>query len=105
MSFFLDTEDDDKEGIKYSEFSRQFIMIVSSNISNFLGIIPYFIRKQLLKKSNISSNKIETIETNDTDNESKDKTELIYNDIKISETQKRKKLVLIFCVLVGFSIF
>ena len=105
MSFFLDAEDDDKEVIKYSEFSRQFVMIVSSNISNFLGIIPYFIRKQLLKKSNISSNKIETIETNDTDNESKDKTELIYNDIKISETQKRKKLVLIFCVLVGFSIF
>ena len=50
MSFFLDAEDDDKEGIKYSEFSRQFVMIVSSNISNFLWIIPYFIRKQLLKK-------------------------------------------------------
>ena len=48
--FFLDAEDNDKEGIKYSEFSRQFVMIVSSNISNFLGIIPYFIRKQLLKK-------------------------------------------------------
>ena len=62
-------------------------------------------RKKLLKKSNISNKKIETIETNDKINENKDKNELIYNDIKFIETQKRKKNIVIFCAFLGIFDF
>ena len=106
MFIFLGVEENSKtENIKHLNFSLQFVIIILSNVSDFLAIIPYLIRKYLLKKSNINSKKIEEIMTNDKDDENKDKIELIYNDINISETQKRKKLVLIFCLLIGIFDF
>ncbi len=103
--FFGEEENSKIEDIKHFNFSLQFVIIISSNISDFLAIIPYLIRKHLLKNSNINSEKIEEIMTDDQDNENKDKFELIYNDNKISETQKRKKYVIIFCLLLGIFDF
>jgi len=65
----------------------------------------FFNTEKIIIKSNISNKKIETIETNDKINENKDKNELIYNDIKFIETQKRKKNLVIFCAFLGIFDF
>ena len=105
-NFYIEKEDyADKNDKNYFKLSEQLLITYSSNISDFLAIIPYFIRKKLLKKSNVSSKKIETSEIDDKINESKGQNELIYNDIKIYETQKRKKLLIIYCGLVGIFDF
>ena len=93
------------EDNNHFELSKQLIIAYSSNTADFLAIIPYFIRKRLIKKSNVCSKKIETSEIDDKVNESKGQNELIYNDIQISEAQKRKKILIIFCVLVGIFDF
>ena len=95
----------DKNYFNHLELSNQLIIAYSSNIADFLAIIPYFIRKIQLKKSNVSSKKIETAEIDEDNNKCKGKNELIYNDIQISESQKRKKLLIIYLALVGIFDF
>ena len=109
LIFFIKEEDYVKENPnKYNNnhFNLSLKILISylSNISVFLSIIPYFIRKKLLKKRNISSKK-EASEIDNNDNESKEKKELIYNDIGISEAKKRKKLLIIYCTLAGIFDF
>ena len=50
-------ENPNKNGNNHFHLALQLLIAYSSNISDFLAIIPYFIRKKLLKKSNISSKK------------------------------------------------
>ena len=63
------------------------------NISDFLAIIPYFIRKKILKKKDKNINmKI-------------DDSSLIYNDNKTLVTNKKKKTILFYLILIGILDF
>ena len=63
------------------------------NISDFLAIIPYFIRKKILKKKEKNINmKI-------------DDSSLIYNDNKTLVTNKKKKTILFYLILIGILDF
>ena len=95
----------EKNGKNYFLFLRQIIITYLSNITDFIEIIPYFIRKKLIKKNDVSSKKIESLEMAGDNNKYKEKNELIYNDIKISETQKIKKLLIIYLALIGIFDF
>ena len=46
---YLEKNQDKNKG-NHFELSKQIIITYSSNIADFLAIIPYFIRKKLLKK-------------------------------------------------------
>ena len=71
-----------------------------SIVSYFLAIIPHFIRKRLLKtkEGNITNIKIE-------DSETADDIKLIYNDKNLSETNKKKNTILLYCIVVGILDF
>ena len=75
----------------------QILNLFSRNISNFLAIIPYLIRKRIIRK------KEENIENYKTENkkEKDDDLLLIYNDNKYIETEKKKKKYKILCIVVG----
>ena len=75
----------------------QILNLFSRNISNFLAIIPYLIRKRIIRK------KEENIENFKTENkkEKDDDLLLIYNDNKYIETEKKKKKYKILCIVVG----
>ena len=109
LESIVDIKDFEKENsnTKDNHFFLSFRLLIKyfSNISDFFAIIPYLIRKKLLKKSNVSSKKIETLEIDEEDSELKEKNQLIYNDIGLAEAQKRKKLIIIFCALVGIFDF
>ena len=69
------------------------------SLSNFLAVIPFLIRKRILRKNenNIEDNKIEgKIET-----ETEDKLDLIYNNNHLIESEKKKKKYNILYILVG----
>ena len=71
------------------------------NVSDFLAIIPFLIRKRLVnKKEDIITNK----KIEDDKNESED-LELIYNDKELSENKKKKKRLIMLCILVGIFDF
>ena len=70
------------------------------NLSDFFAIIPYLIRKRLVKKKEGNINDIK-IEDNNNSNESN----LIYNDYNISVTNKKKKTTLMSCIIVGILDF
>ena len=71
------------------------------NVSDFLAIIPFLIRKRLVnKKEDIITNK----KIEDDKNESED-LELIYNAIELSVNKKKKKRLIMLCILVGIFDF
>ena len=84
----------------YNLETRILLDLYIANISDFLAIIPHFIRKRLLKKKgeNITNIKIEDIEL-------ADDIKLIYNDNKISETNKKKKAIILNCIFVSILEF
>ena len=75
----------------------QILNLFSRNISDFLAIIPYLIRKRIIRK------KEENIENYKRENkkEKDDDLLLIYNDNKYIETEKKKKKYKILCIVVG----
>ena len=80
------------------------LVLYASNLSDFLTLIPYFIRKKLLK----SNKEIEKSKIVDLNNESEEKTEsieLIYNDIKEMQSTKRKKLIIVYTIIIGLLDF
>ena len=104
LSKQLDVGDFEDKNFKNFFLSAQIIITYTSNISDFIAIIPYFIIKKLLKKHKENNSKTES-----TDNESKNSENnsslLIYNDSKIYEFQKKKKLLLFYFILVAFFDF
>ena len=76
------------------------ISLYIAKLSDFLAIIPYFIRKKLLKKNqeDIPDIKIE-------DNKNSDDPKLIYNDNNKSVINKKKKTIIINCIFVGILDF
>ena len=65
------------------------------NISDFLAIIPFFIRKKLLKRK---ERIITDIQIEDNNN---DISQLIYNDNKLSVTNKKKKIIILYGIFLA----
>ena len=87
---------------KYFLPSQILILFYIGNISDFLAIIPYFIRNRSLKKEEENFN----AKTDDTENNKHfDDSSLIYNDNKISISNKKKKTILFYLILVGILDF
>ena len=80
--------------------TRILINLYINNLSDFLSIIPYLISKRLLKKKqeNNTNAKIE-------ENKISDDVNLIYNDNNRSKTNKKKKAIILFCIVVGIFDF
>ena len=70
------------------------------NLSDFLAIIPHLIRKRLLKKKQEKISSVEIEGTKDSED-----SKLIYNDKNISITNKKKKTILLYCIIVGILDF
>ena len=82
----------------------QMIILYKQCLSNFLAIIPHLIRKRLVRKK---EQWIKPLEINDEEDEKKNTANLslIYNDNKISESQKKDKTIILLCVLVSLLDF
>ena len=79
----------------------QILHLYTTNLSNFLAIIPYFIRKRIIRK------KEENIEDSKTEDkkEKDDDLSLIYNDNKYVQSEQKKKKFRILCIVVGILDF
>ena len=88
-----------KENIFYLA-TRILVTLYINNISDFLAIIPHLISKRLLKKKQeaITNVKIE-------DNNHHDEHGLIYNEQRISVTNKKKNNFLLYFFVVGILDF
>ena len=88
-------DDKDKTIPKYILPTLIIFHLYTYNISDFLAIIPYFIRKRLLKrKERIIPDK--QIEDNNNDN-----SQLIYNDNKLSVTNQKKKIIILYAIFLA----
>ena len=79
-------ESDNVEGL----ISKEMIKIFLLNLSDFMGIIPYLIRKILLRRRN------------DENYERKNSKQLIYND-QLDYKKRKKKLILYFFLIATFD--
>ena len=76
------------------------IVLYASNISDFLVLIPYFIRKKILKNNKeIDKSKIANL--NNENEEMSESNQLIYNDTKEIQTTKRKNLIIIYSIIIA----
>ena len=91
-----------EEEIPSSELSKyylplQIIHFYTANFSDFLAIIPYFIRKRILRKNEENNEDIKTEDKKEKDGD----LPLIYNDNKYIESEKKKNKFKILCIIVG----
>ena len=88
-----------KEGEEKIDYylQLQILNLYIINLSYFLAVIPYLIRKRIIRKNE------ENIENNKTEykKEKNDDLPLIYNDNQYIETEKKKKKYKILCIVVG----
>ena len=80
------------------------IVLYASNISDFLVLIPYFIRKKKLK-NNKENEKSQIADLNNEDEKQNESNQLIYNDVKELQSGKRKKLIIINSVIISILDF
>ena len=80
----------------YFYIDKEILDIYTYNISDFIAIIPYCIRKKLSQNNNNNKN-----EDLNLDNENKEKAELIYNDAKQSGTKLKTKTILLYLILIA----
>ena len=101
-NLFSIKEESNKNNSKFNKFlpAKMLNNIYIANISDFLAIIPHLIRKKLLKKK---QEKITPVEIED--NKESEDLKLIYNDKKILVTNKKKKTILLYCIVVGILDF
>ena len=95
-------EESNKNNSKFNKYlpAKMLNNIYIANISDFLAIIPHLIRKKLLKKK---QEKITPVEIED--NKESEDLKLIYNDKNILITNKKKKKILLYCIVVGILDF
>ena len=94
IDYYLDPKKFIKsEEINFKNYiSKEIIDIYSFNLSDFIAIIPYFIRKKLSQSNNeIKNEEKNNNDENDENNEHKEHEELIYNETKLSKTKIKKK--------------
>jgi len=84
--------------------SIQLLRLYLSNLSDFVAVIPYFIRKKLLRKKeeNIKS---QITNSKENEKENSESSSLIYIDNKIIETDKRRKKIIYYSLLVAIFDF
>ena len=90
IDYYLDPKKFIKsEEINFKNYiSKEIIDIYSFNLSDFIAIIPYFIRKKLSQSNNeIKNEEKNNTDENDENNEHKEHEELIYNETKLSLKQ------------------
>ena len=75
------------------------------NISDFLAIIPYFIRKKLLKKKEENKNKTIEEKEENKDNKNIDDSPLIYNENTFQLSDQKKKITILNLILISFLDF
>ena len=75
------------------------------NISDFLAIIPYFIRKKLLKKKEENKNKTIEEKEENKDNKNIDDSPLIYNVNTFQLSDQKKKIAILNLILISFLDF
>ena len=80
--------------------SSQILNLYLKIISDFIAVIPFFIRKQLLKKKDITIKNI-----NVEDNKLTEDSALIYNDNIQSEFKKKKNKIILICIFIGILDF
>ena len=88
---------------KYVCINHQILEVFIFNISDFLAIIPYFISKKLTLSNNEDNKKEErdTYTEKRTNTEDTEHLELIYNDFKQTEKEKRRKKVIFYLILIA----
>ena len=104
IDYYLDPKKFIKsEEINFKNYiSKEIIDIYSFNLSDFIAIIPYFIRKKLSQSNNeIKNEEKNNNDENDENNEHKEHEELIYNETKLSETKNKQKKILFYLILLG----
>ena len=84
--------------------STQILKLYISNLSDFIAVIPYFIRKKLLRKreENIKS---DIINSKENEIENSESLSLIYTDTKMIETDKRKKKIIYYSIIIALFDF
>ena len=76
------------------------LVLYASNISDFLALIPYFIRKKILKNNKeIDKSKIANL--NNENEEMSESNQLIYNDTKEIQSTKRKNIIIIYSIIIS----
>ena len=76
------------------------VLLYANNLSDFLAILPYFIRKKLLNKKKENIMMMET-----EDNKTNDDLSLIYTDNKKLISDKKKKKIILYCIVLGICGF
>ena len=84
--------------------SIQILKLYISNLSDFIAVIPYFIRKKLLRKreENIKS---DIINSKENEIENPESLSLIYTDTKMIETAKREKKIIYYSIIIALFDF
>ena len=100
FNYSIDLEVEDSEKYKYN-LSQTILNLYLLNLSDFIAIIPYFIRKKLLKKKE----KPEITISNIDENNNSETLSLIYTDNKLIESNKRKKKVIYYSILIAILDF
>ena len=96
---YPDDDEVDESPNKYLLPTRIIYELYIYNISDFLAIIPYFIRKKLLKK------KEENVNLKTEDNNNTDDSPLIYNDNTELIYDNKKKSVKLYCIIISILDF
>ena len=84
--------------------STTIIKLYLSNISDFLFVIPYFIRKKKLK-NNKENEKSQITDLSNEDEEQNKSSQLIYNDVKEVQSEKRKKIIIKYTIIIAILDF
>ena len=100
FNYSIDLEVEDSEKYKYN-LSQTILNLYLLNLSDFIAIIPYFIRKKLLRKKEEPEVTISKIDEND----NSETLSLIYTDNKLMESNKRKKKVIYYSILIAILDF
>ena len=100
FNYSIDLEVEDSEKYKYN-LSQTILNLYLLNLSDFIAIIPYFIRKKLLRKKEKPEVTISKID----ENNNSETLSLIYTDNKLIESNKRKKKVIYYSILIAILDF
>ena len=102
-NFSIDSKMDISENDTIN-LSIQILKLYISNLSDFIAVIPYFIRKKLLRKreENIKS---DIINSKENEIENSESLSLIYTDTKMIETAKRKKKIIYYSIIIALFDF
>ena len=88
---------------KYDYINKQILEVFTFNISDFFAIIPFFVSKKLTVSNNNDNKKEERVTFSEkrVNTEDSEQLELIYNDFKLSEIEKRRKKVIFYLILIA----